>query len=610
MTHSYKKKSFTAKLDRLPMKPGVYLMKDVAGNIIYVGKAQFLKKRVSSYFTKNGRLDIKTGVLVKKISSFETIITGTEKEALILEANLIKRYKPRYNIILKDDKRYPSLRIDIKHPYPHLAIVRKISNDDALYFGPFTSARAVRQTLKIINKAFKFRKCKTREFKNRTRPCLNYQMGACLAPCCLNVDPEKYREIVNEVVLVLKGRTPELIHQIKAKMKAAAGSQDFETAAMHRDKMYYLKKTLEKQVSVTTDFMDRDVLALARTEEMSVITLFAVRGGYLLGSRHIHVKETLSTDEEIMGAFIRHYYDRTPFVPKEILVSALPDDTALIENWLKNIKGQNVRVKNPKRGEKARLLGMASQNAENKLMETAAAATAEKELLERIQKKLKLKNIPERIECFDNSNISGTEAVAGMAVFIKGRPDKSLYRKFSIKTVRKHDDYAYMKEVLTRRYGNMSSRLPYPDLLLIDGGKGQLNIAVSVLTELQLTGMFEVVSIAKKDESKGEVADKIYKSGRVNPVNFGRDGDLLLFLQRVRDEAHRFAVSYHRQQRRATAIHSKLDTIPGIGKKRKAVMLKKFGSIKKIRAASIEEISALPGLNRKVAETVKKTLSG
>ncbi|MBW1893984.1 MAG: excinuclease ABC subunit UvrC, partial [Deltaproteobacteria bacterium] len=437
-----------------------------------------------------------------------------------------------------------------------------------------------------------------------------HQMGACLAPCCLNVDPEKYREIVNEVVLILKGRTPELIQQVKAKMKVAAGSQDFETAAMHRDKMYYLKKTLEKQVSVTTDFIDRDVLALARTEEMSVITLFAVRGGYLLGSRHIHVKETLSTDEEIMGTFIRHYYDRMLFIPKEILVSALPDDTALIENWLKNIKGQKVSVKNPKRGEKARLLSMAFQNAENKLMETAASATAEKELLERIQNKLRLKNIPERIECFDNSNISGTDAVAGMAVFVKGRPDKSSYRKFSIRTVRKHDDYAYMKEVLTRRYGNASSRLPYPDLLLIDGGKGHLNIAVSVLKKLQLTGMFAVVSIAKKDETKGEGEDKIYKPVRVNPVNFGQDRDLLLFLQRVRDEAHRFAVSYHRQQRRATAMHSKLDTISGIGRKRKAAMLKKFGSIKKIRAASIEEISALPGLNRKVAETVKKTLSG
>lgn len=601
--------SLNEKLTRVPSEPGVYLMKDAGGKVIYVGKARNLKKRLISYFANSKQLDMKTEVLVKKVSTFETIITGTEKEALILESNLIKRHRPRYNVILKDDKRYPSLRLDIKSPYPNLTIVRKIENNGAKYFGPFASSQAVRQTLKMINKTFKLRKCKTKTFKNRSRPCLNYQMGICLAPCCLDVDKTAYNETVKEVALFLKGRTPDLIKKIKKEMISAAKVQDYERAAVLRDKMFALEKTLEKQVSVTTDFKDRDVIAIARSFESSLIMMLFVRGGYLLGTRHFYFTETMSTDAEMIGTFIRQYYEKTHFVPKEILVPIFLEDAPLLEDWLCNIKGAKVSIMCPQRAEKARLVKMAVQNAENELKDHLSSIAADMDVLARLQKRLQMDRIPGRIECFDNSNISGTEAVSSMVVFEKGKPEKSSYRKYKIKTVKEHDDYAYMAEVLKRRYGKGEKSKPYPDLLMVDGGKGQLNIAVSVIKELNLEEDFEIIGIAKKDEKKGETEDKIYKTKRANPVIFGREGDLLHFLQRIRDEAHRFAISFHRKRRTKKSMRSALDPIPGIGKKRKETLFKHFGSIKKIREATIEELSTLPGMNRNVAESVKKYMS-
>ncbi len=605
---NFNEKNLKKKLSGVPSEPGVYLMKDADGSIIYVGKARNLRKRIASYFKALGQLDLKTGVLVKKIFTFETIITRTEKEALILESNLIKRHRPRYNIILKDGKRYPSLRLDTKSPYPNLNIVRKTAKDGDMYFGPFASSHAVRQTLKIIHKTFKLRKCKTRDFHSRSRPCLNYQIEACLAPCCISVDKDTYNEIVKEVVLFLKGRTPYLINKIKKEMMSAAKAQKYEKAAILRDKIFALEKTLEKQISVTTDFIDRDVIALARSPESSIITLFNVRGGYLLGTQHFHFAETMSTDAEMTGTFIRQYYEKTHFVPKEILAPVLPEDVSLLEDWLRDIKGQRVRLLCPKRGEKARLLKMTLLNAENELKIKIASETADMDMLARLQRKLKMDKIPFTIECFDNSNISGTNPVAGMVVFEKGKPKKSKYRKYRIKTVTEHDDYAYMAEALKRRYGKGEESKPFPDILMVDGGKGQLNIAVSIIKELKVNKDLEIIGIAKKDEKKGETVDKVYKPGRKNPIGFGREGDLLLFLQRIRDEAHRFAISYQRRLRTKTSMRSRLDDIPGIGKKRKETILKHFGSIKKIRAATLEELSALSGMNNKAAEAVLKEL--
>lgn len=605
--------SILDKLSRVSSEPGVYIMKDSGGMVIYVGKARNLRKRLVSYFTKSQagslHLDIKTGILVKKISNFETIITGTEKEALILESNLIKRYRPRYNVILKDDKRYPCLRLNIKAPYPKLTVVRKIEKDGNLYFGPFASSAAVQKTIKIIHKTFKLRKCKTKKFKTRSRPCLNHQMGACLAPCHLDVDKDKYNEIVKEVILFLKGRTPDLIQKIKKEMISAAKMQDYEKAAVLRDKMFALEQTLEKQVAVTNDYKDRDVLGIAGSYEFSVVTLLFVRSGFLLGTRHFSFSETMSTEAEKIGAFIRQYYEKAPFVPKEVLVPTPLEDANLLEELLSSIKGQKVSILGPKKGEKLRLVKMASQNAENSLKEFRASVATDTEILIRLQKRLKMKKMPRRIECFDISTSSGTETVAGMVVFETGKPNRSLYRKYSLKTVAAQDDYACMAEVLKRRYGKGEKSKPYPDIMMVDGGKGQLNTAISVIKSLKLEKQFQVISIAKKNESKGETKDKIYKSGQVNPVNLGRGGDLLLFLERVRDESHRFAISFHRKRRGKRFMRSALDSIPGVGKKRKATLLKHFKSIKKIRAATLEELSALPGINRRVAEAVKKTLN-
>jgi excinuclease ABC subunit C len=596
------------RLATVPAEPGVYLMKDSGGAILYAGKAQNLKKRLASYFSKTSRLDVKTEVLINKIVDFDTIITASEKEALILESNLIKRYKPRYNVVLKDDKRYPSLRLDLEHLYPKLSIVRKIRKDGGLYFGPYSSAQAVRETLKIINKTFKLRKCSDREFKTRTRPCLNCQMQGCLAPCCRDIDKNIYDEMVKEVILFLKGRTPELIGKIKKKMLAAAEKRDFERAAVLRDKMFALEKTVEKQIAVSTDFMDRDVIAIARLPELSFVTLLFIRGGFLLGSSNFSFTETMSTDAEMLGTFIRQYYEKIHFIPKEILVPVSLEDAALIEDWLKTIKGEKIRILWPRKGEKARLIKMATQNAEKGLKDRLVSLASEMDILTGLQKRLRLNRLPFRIECFDNSNLAGTAPVASMVVFEKGKAVKSAYRRYKIKTVIQPDDYAYMAEVLRRRYGKGEESKPFPDMLIVDGGKGQLNIAGSVLEDLGLEREFEIIGIAKKDIQRGDDQDKVYRLGRANPINFGKQGNLLLFLQKIRDESHRFAISFHRKRRTADAMRSALDTVPGVGKKRKKILLSHFKSIKRIRMASPEELSALPGISLQLAGTIKETL--
>jgi excinuclease ABC subunit C len=550
---------------------------------------------------------MKTGVLVKKIVDFDTILTGNEKEALILESNLIKRHRPRYNVVLKDDKRYPSLRLDLQEDYPSFTVVRKIGQDNANYFGPFASAYAVRETLKTINKTFKLRKCRAKDFKTRTRPCLHCQMEGCLAPCCMDVDPQVYREQVNEAIMFLNGRTKDLIAKIKRQMDTAAEDQEYEKAARLRDKMFSLQRTIEKQIAVTTDFQDRDVFAIVRSNSAALVMVFRVVGGFLKGTRHFSFEETISTDAEAMGTFIRQYYENSVLLPKEILVSIKLPDAKLIEDWFKAVKGKKIKILNPKRGEKAKLLAMALHNAENELKGVLAARSAERELLLRLQKKLRLSRLPKRIECFDNSNIAGNQPVASMVVFEKGKPKKSAYRKFKIKAVAIQDDYAYMHEVLNRRLGKLVSKPKsesFPDLLMVDGGRGQLSIALAVIQELALDDQFDIVAIAKKDENKGQTQDKIFKPRRTNPIAFGKDADLLLFLQRVRDEAHRFAISFHRKRRNKAALKSELDTIPGIGKKRKATLLKHFKSIKKIREASIDQLNALPGISSATATAI------
>ncbi len=602
------KNSHKARLAGLPSAPGVYLMKDAKGRILYIGKARDLKKRVTFYFTRRGRTDLKTSLLKEKIASFDTILTNTEKEALILESNLIKRHRPRYNVILRDDKRYPCLRLNIKNPYPNLTIARKIKKDGTLYFGPFPSAGAVRETLKLIHKTFKIRKCKPITLKPRQRPCLNYQMGLCLGPCSRPISPEVYAGVVEEVIMFLKGRTPELIKNVRKQMESAAIQEDFEAATAHRDRLFALERTLEKQVATTSDFKDRDVLGMARQGRAALITVLFIRGGFLLGSRPFYLTDTVLSDAEIVTSFLKQDYEEAPFIPGEVLLPTLPEDRALLEERLLDLKGERVRVMIPKRGEKARLVRMADQNAKNSLKVQLDAAMAEKELLDRLQRRLALERPPERIECFDLSNIAGTEGVGSMVVFEKGKPAPAAYRKYRIRSAPGRDDYAMLSEVLTRRYKKTGTGQPLPDLLIVDGGKGQLNTAVAVLKGLGLYGSFDLIGIAKRDAERGETEDKIYKPGRKNPVSLKKDPGGLLFLQRIRDEAHRSAITYHRKRRTMTYRQSMLQEIPGIGEKRRKSLLKHFGSLKRVKAASLEDLAAVPGMTRQAAQAVSKAL--
>jgi excinuclease ABC subunit C len=597
-------KELKERLAGLPRAPGVYLMKDAEGHILYIGKARDLKKRVSSYFRDTRPKDLKTSLLIGKIADFDTILTNTEKEALILESNLIKRHRPRYNVILRDDKRYPCLRLNIKSPYPNLTIARKIEKDGALYFGPFPSAGAVRKTLKLIHKSFKIRKCKPSKPKPRQRPCLHYQMEHCLGPCSLPVDPEEYATVVNEVILFLKGRTPELIRSVRKQMTFAAAKEDFEAASVHRDRLFALERTLEKQVASTTDLKDRDVLGMARQGRAALMMVLFIRGGFLLGNRPFYLPETVVSDADMITAFVKQYYEGAPFVPEEVLLPTRPEDKDLLEDWLSDLKGKKVRIIMPRRGEKARLVRMAEQNAVKGLKEKLDAAIAEQALLDRVQRRLALVRRPERIECFDLSNMAGTQGVGSMVVFEKGRAAPSAYRKYRIKSAPGGDDYAMLSEVLTRRYKKVDAGQPLPDLLMVDGGKGQLNMAVAVLKALRLDGSFDLIGIAKKDPDRGETEDKVYKPGRKNPVSLKKDADVLLFLQRIRDEAHRSVITYHRKRRMTSYRRSVLDEIPGIGVRRKSSLLKHFGSLKRIKAAAVEEIAAVPGMTRRAAQAV------
>ena len=599
---------FAQRLRSLSSAPGVYLFKDRQGKILYVGKAKNLNKRVRSYFQPGRPHDGKTTVMVSKVASLETVITHTEQEALILEANLIKQHRPRYNIQLKDDKRYPFLRLNLAQSYPNLNIVRKIKDDGARYFGPYASSASVRQTLKFIHKTFKLRKCRTKTFASRTRPCLNYQMGLCLGPCCNDVDPKEYAEIVDEVTSFLRGRTPALVRKIKREMDSAADRQDYEKAAMFRDKMMALKKTVEKQVCVTTDLKDRDVISFVTDDHISVFAMLSVRGGFLLGGRQFVFDAAAGHVNDRMSLFLRQLYSGKQEIPAQILVNHLPDDYPLIESYLSDNRGLKVKLLKPQRGEKARLIEMAHQNAKRGLKEQIAYLASHQDLLGRIKHRLTMDELPKRIECFDNSNLAGTLPVSAMVVFENGQPQQQFYRHYKIAQSGKPDDYAHMAEVLSRRFKDRQKRFPLPDLLLVDGGKGQLNVALAVLHGLGLAGQLAVAGIAKKDEARGDETDKIYLPQRANPVNMSKDPDVLLFLQRVRDEAHRFAITYQRRRRGKSSVQSVLDQVDGIGPKRKRLLLQHFGSIAKIKRATVEELCQLPSISQSLAQTIATQL--
>jgi excinuclease ABC subunit C len=592
------------KYAQIPHSPGVYLMKDAKDRTIYVGKAKDLKKRLSSYFVKKNNHDPKTAVLIEMIKDFDIILTASDHEAFILESNLIKEYAPKYNVILKDGKNYPLLRIDMNETYPAIQRVRHIRDDNALYFGPYSSSLSVNRTLKQIQKLFKLRKCRNTQFKNRSRPCLNFQIKSCLGLCCNAVDPQEYKRQVQDAVLFLKGRSGRIIKKLKVRMMEYSGAREYEKAAQVRDTIFAIENIMEKQVVVSPDMKDRDVIAFAAAKGRAVITIMMVRSGYLIDTAHYPLDLGFKEPDEMLSAFLGQYYKTSLFLPSFVLVSHEIENRAFLEERFTDKKGKKVAIHVPVRGEKRRLVEMARVNAQRELEKRLVKEEEERASILMLKELLKMDTLPLRIECFDNSNLSGQDPVSSMAVFQDGRPFKDGYRKFIIRDIEFQDDYAYMFQVLERRFSKDSSKMPLPDLLVVDGGKGQLGMALAVLKELKIENRFCAVGLAKKNEAKGEEFDKIYIPGRSNPLNTQQAKKALYLLQRVRDEAHRFAVTFQRKRREKRAGVSLLDTVPGIGPKKKKTLLNHFKGTAQMKKTSVDEIARLPGMNRTLAQTL------
>ena len=585
-------------IKNIPQEPGVYLFKDRSGKVLYIGKAKNLNKRIHSYFSKGKDYPYKLSLILTNADTIEHIITATEKEALILEGNLIKKYRPRYNVILKDDANYPLLKLDINNRYPRLTIVRRMKNDGDLYFGPFTSASAVRSTLRLIGPVFPLRKCKTKGTPKRSRPCLNYQLGRCLAPCCLDVRVEDYQEIVDQVKLFLEGRSKELISQLREIMQKASRELNFEKAARVRDQIRAVEKTVERQAVVSTEMKDQDVIGLSRSGKEAGIVILFVRSGYMVGSRNYSIHCEWQNASEPLEAFLKQYYRDKGFIPSEIILSDAIDDKRLISEWLTGMAGKKVSISVPSRGDKKKLVNMAVVNAENILLERQKSDQSA--ILEEAKSILHLGRKPAHIEGIDISNLKGDLAVASLVAFVEGVPQKSGYRNYRIKEVEGIDDYAMIAEVIKRR---LKKGQP-PDLFVIDGGKGHLSVALKTIDALGLENPPDVISIAKADQGEPRAVDKIYLPKRKNPLILARNHPVLSLLMRLRDETHRRALSYYRKRSKKKLTGSELDRIPGVGPKRKKALLKYLGDLQSITKAEIEDLNGVPAINQVVAKNI------
>jgi excinuclease ABC subunit C len=609
-------------LKTIPTKPGVYLHKNAQAKVIYVGKAVNLRSRVRSYFHKSAQTNAKTRRLVNEIDDIEFIVAESELEALLLENTLIKKYQPRYNVRLKDDKRYPYIKVHWQEPFPKVTTTRRLVNDGARYYGPYTAAWAAYQTLDVVRKIFPYLTCTRTITGNDERACLYYHIGRCAAPCIGVVNQAEYRQIIDDLSNFLGGNTEPVITDLQLQMEDAAEKLDFERAAQLRDQMKAIDQIVEKQKVVNASTVDEDVIAFARSEADACVQIFFIRSGKLVGRDYFVLEGTADEENaEIMTSFLKQFYDQATNIPPQILLPEDVDELLIIRDWLKSKRGANVAMKVPRRGKQKALLEMASQNAIETLRHLRAQWAVDEnkqtEGLAQLQQALDLPDAPLRIECYDISTLQGTHTVGSMVVFAKGVPRKSDYRRFKIRTVRGQDDYASMKEMLRRRFKRMSdedyrdnstpqksgetSWALIPNLIIIDGGKGQLNAALEILDEFELRDAIPIVGLAKREE-------EIFVPDQAQPVIMPRKSQGLFLVQRVRDEAHRFGVTYHRKLRGQNAIRSSLDDIEGIGPKRRRALLQKFGSIAAIRSASIEELAAVPGMNRRVAEDVKTQL--
>jgi len=597
------------KIASFPRSPGVYLMRDLAQKIIYVGKANDLKSRVTSYFTGKDTRPM-SPFLMARVHDIEFINTATEKEALILENNLIKRHHPRYNVNLRDDKTYYHLSLDPSEKFPRLQLVRKRLNDAALYFGPYPSGLAAKETLRFVQEVFPLRSCRNRDFKLRPRPCLEYQIGRCLAPCKGLINEDAYRKMAQSAVSFLQGRRRELISELKKQMDEASGELNYEEAARLRDRIAALEHALEKQNVDWGGTKDQDVVGVYAQDDNYQLCILFVRGGKLLGSKSFAPVKMKIDLVEIVSSCLTQFYDDKAIIPDEIIIPChLPDEEVIIE-WLTETKHKKVVLTIPSIGTKNALLYMANANARN-LWEASHKKEEQKTAaLQILQEKLLLSKLPRRIECYDISNIGGKHAVGSMVVFQDGEPDKNSYRRYRIRALSEPDDYGMMCEILSRRFSRGEN---LPDLVVVDGGKGQLNVALLVLKDLKIK--IDVVGLAKEERAvfsgkgiikkkNGKSEDRVYLPGRKDAVYLSGRPQALRILQQVRDEAHRFALNYHHQIKQKDDMASILDDIADVGEARKKKLLKHFGSSTQVQKASVVELQKVQGIGKSLAEKI------
>jgi len=608
----------TEKWANMPARPGVYLMRDKSGKVIYVGKAKDLRARVRAYFS-NADERSQIQFLVRRVEDIEALVTASDKEALILENNLIKQYKPRYNIRLKDDKSYISIKVTTAHPWPRIFTTRKIVKDGSRYFGPFSSAVAARETIDIIEKHFLLRNCTDHNFRNRSRPCLQYQIKRCMAPCVLPVSEELYREQVRQAMLFIDGKRQELVSELKQRMREKSDALEFEAAARIRDQIQAVEKTLEKQRMVSHWGADQDIFGLYREGGFIEVQVLLVRQGKLTDSHSYSLEDLEFPDEEIVASVLTQFYQGQRFTPDEILLPVELEDRTAREEYLSEHKGRKVEILCPQRGDKRHLVQMAEENAAQSFAERHDQEKAREKMLRELQEHLRLKRYPQRIECFDISTIHGAHAVGSMVTFINGEPDKNLYRHFRIKTIDESsggDDFGMMLEMLKRRFARGKEEADLPDLIVVDGGKGQLGMALTAMEELGITEVDAVglakmrVQAAARSAEIERTEERVFLPGQSNPVVLRRNSNALFLLQRVRDEAHRFAITYHRRLRAKQTLYSALDRIPGVGGARKRALLRAFGSVKRIEAATLDELLKVPSVNERVAQEILEALHG
>jgi len=607
-----------AVLNTLPMKTGCYLMKDTAGKVIYVGKAINLRHRVRSYFHSTANNHPRTQQLVRKIADIEWIVVDSELEALILEMNLIKKHRPHYNVRLKDDKRYPYIKVHWADPFPKVTVTRQMVQDGSRFFGPYTSVWAVHQTLDVLRRIFPYLTCDRTITGEDERACLYYDIKLCVAPCIGAASYESYRQMIDDLCQFLQGRTEPIVSRLQGEMEQAAEQLRFERAAALRDQIRAIENVVERQKVISSDYIDSDVIAMARANGDACVQVFFIRGGKLIGREYFLLEGTEATpDSGVMAEFIKQFYDQAPSVPDQVLLPHEVEEAQIIRQWLRQKNGgEKVEIVVPHDGQQRDLIQMAAENAAETLAALQAqweADTHRQELaLTELQHALALPEPPNRIECYDISNTQGTAAVGSMVVFERGVPKKSFYRRFNIRTVTGPDDFASMEEVLTRRFNRWqaaeeASQSPgkkpdpafalLPDLLLVDGGKGQLGRAVGVLEHFGLLGKVPVASLAKQNE-------ELFVPEQAISILLPRQSQGLFLVQRIRDEAHRYAITSHRNRRTKEGLASRLDVVPGIGPARRKQLLSRFGSIEDIQQASLEELMAVPGVTEKIAQSI------